>query len=144
MANGQQRAEENYQRFVEWMAAKADKDYRKLECRGVINRTIIAAECGFAKSVLSQNPRVKEALIALEKGLRDRHVLPPSNSKQSRAVAPVSRGGERVIAVAHAEQLRSLETANAALLKENEELTRNLKKFTILQQALMMTGRIPR
>ena len=59
MASGRQIAEENVQTFIAWVATKNDADYRAMVSRGVLSRTEIAKECGFAKSALVQNPRIK-------------------------------------------------------------------------------------
>ena len=77
MASGQQLAEENVQKFSTWVASKTDADFRNMAVRGVLSRTEIAAECGFAKSALAQNPRIRDALKGLEASLRERGVLPP-------------------------------------------------------------------
>ena len=77
MANGKQLAEQNLAIFIGWVASKSDTDFRKIIARGVLSRTEIARECGFAKSALNQNPRIKNSLHALEEQLRARAVLPP-------------------------------------------------------------------
>lgn len=64
------------QRFATRVASKMGHDLRNVVTRGVFSRTEIAAECGFAKSALVQNPRIRKALKDLEDSLRDRHVLP--------------------------------------------------------------------
>ena len=78
MANGQQLAEQNVQTFAAWVASKSDDDFRSMANRGVLSRKEVATECGFAKSALDQNPRIKAALRELEAGLRQRSVLPPA------------------------------------------------------------------
>ena len=76
MASGRQIAEENVQTFAAWVAIKSDADYRAMVSRGVLSRTEIAKECGFAKSALVQNPRIKAILNDLEDELRQRGLLP--------------------------------------------------------------------
>jgi hypothetical protein len=78
MASGQQLADENVRKFSIWMASKTDGDFRSMVTRGVLSRTEIATECGFAKSALTQNPRIRRALADLESTLRERGVLPPA------------------------------------------------------------------
>lgn len=90
MASGQQVAEENVQRFQTWVASKTDSDFRQMVSRGVLSRTEIAAECGFAKSALAQNPRIREALKCLEEQLRGRGVLPPLAHGAEGEGAPVA------------------------------------------------------
>jgi len=146
MANGTQIAEENFQRFVKWISAKTNADFKVLERRGLLNRTEISRECGFARSVLSQNPRIKARLQKLEAELRVQGVLLPANEGNEGDVSAELPSGEtsahkRMVGSA---RLSSLEQDNAALLQENAELKRQLSKFTMLQNAFSLTGRIPR
>lgn len=145
MASGRQIAEENVQAFRRWMAGKTDDDYRAMALRGVLSRKEIARECGFAKSALDQNPRIKTALRELEDGLRQRGVLPKALSKGS--VGPQEprlrdRGAQQ--ALFDRERLKRLEQENASLRAEVDELKRQLKRHAILSEALTMTGRLPR
>ena len=145
MANGKQLAEANFGKFQEWVATKTDDEYRSMESRGVIARKEIAKECGFAKSVLDQNPRVKAALRALEDDLRLRSVLPPAVAHDSDIPQPpLMREPGRVRATEDAERLRRLEQENAALRAEVAELKRAVDKFAVLRDALTQTGRLPR
>ncbi len=133
------------QAFSLWMASKTDADYRAMASRGVLSRKEISKECGFAKSALDQNPRIKAALRALEDGLRARGVLPEVVEKASdEAQLPRMRepGGQR--AMLDAERLRRLEQENASLRAENAELKRLLEKHAVLREALSLTGRLPR
>jgi hypothetical protein len=61
MASGQQLAEQNVAAFAAWVASKTDDDFRAMANRGVLSRKEVAKECGFAKSALDQNPRIKAA-----------------------------------------------------------------------------------
>jgi hypothetical protein len=146
MANGQQLAEEYVQRFATWVASKTDDDFRNMVTRGVLARTEIAAECGFAKSALAQNPRIRKALKDLEDSLRERHVLP-------QVVEPVESGtevpgqvrrAEPVRAAQDAERLSRLEQENASLRAENAELKQLLARYSVLHEVLAETGRLPR
>ncbi|MFM0205777.1 VPA1267 family protein [Paraburkholderia sediminicola] len=145
MASGRQIADENFRSFQTWLASKADSDFRQMVSRGVLSRKEIAKECGFAKSALDQNPRIKAALRATEDGLRERGILP----------APLERGGGELEmplvretgmqrAVLESERLKRLEQDNASLRAENAELKRQLVRYAALQDALSLTGRIPR
>lgn len=59
VAGGRQIAEQNVEAFTRRLAGKSDADYRQMVSRGgVLSRKDIAAECGFAKSALDQNPRI--------------------------------------------------------------------------------------
>lgn len=145
MASGQQLAEQNVQTFASWIASKTDDDFRALASRGVLSRKEIATECGFAKSALDQNPRVKAALRELEDALRARGVLPPVVEKTAdEAAEPLMREPGKLRGVLDAERLRRLETDNASLKAEVAELKRSLEKHAILREALALTGRLPR
>ncbi|WP_426196729.1 VPA1267 family protein [Massilia sp. DWR3-1-1] len=145
MANGQQLAAENVKAFQAWMAAKSDSDFREMVHRGVLSRKEIVKECGFALSALSQNPSIKSALRELETTLRERGVLPAAVRREEDASdAPELREKGRLKATLDADRLRRLEQENASLRVENAELKQQLNRYTMLQDALRMTGRLPR
>lgn len=145
MASGQQIAEQNVQTFASWIASKTDDDFRAMASRGVLSRKEIATECGFAKSALDQNPRVKAALRELEDALRARGVLPPVVEKTAdEAAKPLMREPGKLRGVLDAERLRRLETDNASLKAEVAELKRSVEKHALLREALALTGRLPR
>jgi hypothetical protein len=145
MSGGRQIADENVEKFLAWVASKTDDDYRAMAIRGVLSRIEIATECGFAKSALAQNPRIKLALKQLEDDLRGRAVLPKAVVEASEAAAePRMRQSEGLRSLRDAERLKRLEQENASLRAETAELKRLLGRFTVLQDALAQTGRIPR
>lgn len=145
MASGRQVGDENVQAFSLWVASKTDADYRAMASRGVLSRKEISKECGFAKSALDQNPRIKAALRALEDGLRARGVLPEVAERASdEAQLPRMREPGEQRAVLDAERLRRLEQENASLRSENAELKRLLERHAVLREALALTGRLPR
>ena len=145
MASGQQIAEQNFQLFEAWTASKRDQDFRQMVSRGVLSRKEIAKECGFAKSALDQNPRIKALLKQIEDDLRLRGILPPL---EKRVVPedglPPLRDASKQHAIRDNERLKRLEQENASLHAENAELKRQLQRFTVLQEALSLTGRLPR
>jgi hypothetical protein len=144
MASGQQVAEENVRRFTAWAASKTDDDFRDMVSRGVLSRTEIAEECGFAKSALAQNPRIRESLSNLEAGLRKRGVLPPAATPDAQVAAQPTRSPDAARLARGAERLSRLEQENASLKAENAELKRVLGRYAVLQEALAETGRLPR
>lgn len=145
MASGRQIADQNVATFAAWMASKSDDEFRAMVSRGVLSRTEMAKECGFAKSALDQNPRIKGALRDLEDDLRLRGVLPPAVERDPEAPStPLMREAGRGRAAADAERLRRLEQENAALRAEVAELKRTVQKFSVLRDALALTGRVPR
>lgn len=145
MASGQQVAEENVRLFTTWAASRTDEDFRNMVTRGVLSRTEIAAECGFAKSALVQNPRIREALKNLEAALRNRGVLPQLASEgEPETSAPRLRAAESPRVAQEAERVSRLEHENASLKAENAELKRLFGRFAVLQEVLSETGRLPR
>lgn len=145
MASGRQLAEVNVLLFEAWVASKTDDDFRAMVSRGVLSRTDMAKECGFAKSALDQNPRIKGALRDLENGLRLRGVLPPAVERDPETPSTLLvREPGRLRAAEDAERLRRLEQENAALKAEVAELKRTVEKFSVLREALALTGRLPR
>lgn len=139
--SGQQKADQNLATFLSWVASKSDADFRDMVLRGQLNRKEIARECGFAKSVLLQNPRVKESLRSLEAQLRERDILPPvaDPTTPSPAIdAPNPR------AAADKARLKRLEAENAALRAEVMELRGQLQRYRLMDDVLSTTGRLPR
>ncbi|MBS0340626.1 MAG: hypothetical protein JSS56_08865 [Proteobacteria bacterium] len=145
MSSGRQLGEKNAQTFIAWAASKTDSDFRAMTIRGVLARKEVAKECGFAKSALDQNPRIKEALRDLEDDLRLRGVLPPlAVPDPAVPQSSLMREPSRLRAAQETERLRRLEQENAGLKAEVAELKRALEKHVVLREALALTGRLPR
>jgi hypothetical protein len=144
MASGRQVAEENVAKFMAWAASKTDDEFRSLAARGALSRSDIAAECGFARSALAQNPRIRAALLDLESKLRERGVLPKAAAESSEGCAeaptPFALGSS---AFRDAERLRRLEQENAALRAELAEVKKALSRYAVIQEVLAETGRLP-
>lgn len=146
MSNEQQSApsEKTYTAFITWRDGKSDNDFKQLVFRGNLNREEIAKECCFAKSVLRQNPRVAEALKNLETDLRERNILPPLACDETGDDAPPMRPSGLMKAAVDKERIKRLEQDNAMLRAENANLKDQLERYTTLQRALSLTGRVPR
>jgi len=146
MASGQQLGEEYVQRFATWVASKSEADFRGMVGRGVLSRKEICRECEFSGSVLSQNPRVRDALKRLEDDLRARGVLPPAVAfdDSESAPKPSQRTENSPRAAREAERLSRLEQENASLKAQIGELKRMLGRYAVLQEVLSETGRLPR
>ena len=145
MSSGRQLGEQNVQTFVAWAASKTVDDFRAMANRGVLSRKEIAKECGFAKSALDQNPRIKAALRELEDDLRHRGILPPTVAQDpDEPQQPAMREPGRLRAAQETDRLRRLEQENASLKAEVAELKRALEQHAMLRDALALTGRLPR
>lgn len=173
MTEHQKQSDRTYALFTEWAAAKNDDDFRAILHRGVLSRTRIALDCGFALCVLRQNPRIKLALSQLEDDLRARRILPSLSladldpqaqaeaQAESRSKPDAQPGGTSYAsgtnhpgdgAGAHAvgdngltqAAIRRLQTENASQRAEIAELRQRLQKYESLHNALSSTGRLPR
>ncbi|MBS9403088.1 hypothetical protein KG088_05550 [Halomonas sp. TRM85114] len=150
MANGKQLAAENLKRFASWSAEReAAGDWADYIRQGQLNRTEVAAECGFAKSVLRQNPAVKTALEVLEARLRAEGTLPPGKGErppQTQDEAASASVGRRIVTInSRSEQrVKALEEQNAALRAEVLVLREQLKRYRTIDDHLAQTGRMVR
>jgi len=145
MTSSRQPRELNLGSFLAWAASKTDDDFRAIAHRGALSRKEIAKECGFGRSALDQNPRINEALCDLEHKLRVRGVLPPAVDRDPEAPSePLIREPGRLRAAQETDRLRRLEQENAGLKAEVAELKRVVEKFTVVREALALTGRVPR
>lgn len=140
--NGQQRSEQNFSAFLSWMASKTDDEFREMVARGQLSRQEIASECGFAKSVLLQNPRVKGALKTLEAQLRERKLLPQMAEASENEAALQTSPNPR--AAADKARLKRLESENASLRAELTLLRAALDRYRLMDNVLCSTGRLPR
>ena len=138
--NGQERAEQNFLAFKAWAASRTDADFREMVTQGRLNRGEICRECGFGRSALVQNPRIKDALLTLEEQLRARGILPVQTLP---AEVPLRQKGQ-LLATTEAERLRKLEAENVGLRAELSELRRRLKRFEAMESLLAETGRLAR
>ncbi|XGA78621.1 VPA1267 family protein [Halomonas sp. CH40] len=150
MANGQERAAANIAKFEVWASERqVAGDWTDYIRQGQLNRTEIAAECGFAKSALRQNPAVKTALEALEVRLRAEGTLPSGKGKkspQAQDEAASASVEQRIVTLNNRTEQRvnALEEQNAALRAEVRELREQLKRYQIIDDHLAQTGRLVR
>jgi len=148
--SGQQIAAINVQRFTDWIAERdAANDWADYIRQGKLNRSEIASECGFALSVVRQNPAVKTALEVLEARLLASGVLQSAKAGPGPAIeagtdATSQSIDKRILAAkAKAEQrVKQLEEQNAALKAEVRDLRDQLKTYRHLDEHLCTTGRL--
>lgn len=146
MASGQQIAEENLAAFLAWSTSKSDVDFKEYAHRGKLKRSEIAAECGFGKSALTQNPAIREALEKLENELRSAGILAPLTASlpSGQKAEPPLRDGDAKQRRHDSQRLNSLEQENAALRAEVQAAKRLLDRHTLMTEFLEETGRMPR
>lgn len=146
MANGQQVAEQNLASFLAWVTSMRDNDFREYVYRGKLNRSEIAAECGFGKSALLQNPSIRRSLEALEERLRAAGVLPPLvvSPQLTTNEDPPIRDRDARQRRQDGQRLNSLEQDNAALRAELAQAKAMLERYKLLASFMEETGRLPR
>lgn len=140
MANGQQIAKQNIEKWRAWVRKRrACGDWVSFARGNLLCRADIARECSFAVSVLRQNPVIERELAALEAELRRGHILGTSRvgatrrGLRNRALRTGGRDRGRV---------KSLEQENAVLKAEIEEIKKRLERYEFLDQQLLETGRL--
>jgi len=138
MTSGKKLAKEYSERVEKWIAEREQqKDWAEYKRAGKINRAVLCAELDFSRSVFSQNPAVKTALVQAEErwfGLRDvtKAGHEAARERSEKAAATVSQA---------ASKLRD----EVALLKaENQLLRKRLAQYEVLAEVLAETGRTPR
>ncbi|ELR63725.1 hypothetical protein C942_03394 [Photobacterium marinum] len=159
MANGQELAKENVDKFNDWLKSMTDDDFRVMEHRGSLKRKLVAKGCGFAVSVLRQNPKVRALFVDLEDDLRKRSILPPLKEKESpnkdESQELDQDEAKRGTQAAHANRLEQdnieLKAKVAKLTAEKEKLEQELEKtgrklnrLDAFNTALAEVGRLPR
>lgn len=143
--SGQQIAKDNILKFNAWVVERERaNDWQDYLRGGKLNRSEIAAECGFALSVLRQNPAIKEALQALEEGLIARGILLIKETAPgaSNEAASQKATDKRILAAkAKVEaRVKALEEQNATLKAEVRDLRDRLNHFKHLDDYLARTG----
>ena len=77
--------DESVASFVVWEKSMTNSGFKQIVYRGQLSRTEVAKGCGFAKSVLTQNPGVRKMLADLENRLREIGVLPKATEAKIEA-----------------------------------------------------------
>jgi hypothetical protein len=138
-SSGQQIARENAKKFDNWVLERyTANDWPAYVRANKLNRTEIARECGFAKAVFGQNPAIKAALAKVEEDLLHRSILQP----EPPGVPPPQQADARADRLK--QRLNQLEQRNQALRAENDALKMLLKRYRLLDEFLLDSGRLPR
>lgn len=147
--SGQQVAKDNIAKFQSWIAERdAACDWADYIRGGKLNRAEISAECAFARSVLQQNPAIKEGLQALEQRLVTEGILQATRiapeASNDAAEASARATDKRIMAAKGKAEARvkDLEEQNAALRTENHELREQLRQRDVRDEHLARTGRL--
>lgn len=144
--SGQQLAASNLQKFQNWVAEReAAGDWPDYIRQCKLNRSEIADECGFALSVVRQNPAVKSALEALEYRLQACGVLETKKEVSKAVSEATSHSTDKRLMAAKGKaeaRVKALEEQNASLKAEVASLRERLRRFEHLDDHLGRTGRL--
>lgn len=143
MANGQQKSQDNINRFELWMASMNDEAYMQIVNRGKLSRTDIAKSIGFSKSVLRQNPTVSRLLSKLEDDLRYRGVLPSLVARDASSDHAKQYDQGEVKRPFVDKQLNALEKENIELKARVASLEKELSKHKELGETIIELGLLP-
>ena len=117
--------------FAKWIRARrAENDWNAWVRRGILNRTKVANECDFEKSVFGSNPKLRAALDRLETRLRARGILPPLVDDQNEE-------DRRVNAVTTSEADRQIRSLQREVNRLKRELALERKRCAELARQLM-------
>lgn len=126
--------DESVAMFIAWEKSMTNTGFRQIVYRGRLSRTEVAKGCGFAKSVLTQNPEVRKLLKALESRLRQIGVLPEETAAKIEADSqPKKYDGKKNQHNQQQNRLRKLE-------QENLELKAKLRRFEELSEVVSEMG----
>jgi hypothetical protein len=135
----------NLQKFESWIKDRdAANDWAAYIRGGKLNRTEVAAECGFGTPAFRQNPSIAQALQALEAKLSERCFIQPVDAPTDDATSHAA--DLRILSSkASAERrTKAVEEQNAALKAEVNDLKQKLKQYKFLDEHLATTGRMLR
>ena len=119
MSNGQTIGNENFEKFEAWVAQRK-KQNDKLDYirNGKLNRSEVAKELGFSRSVFAQNPAVKELALKLDS---EWGKLKPAIPKSERELVEAREKANEKTKRAESSNSRLLEKV-AMLEAENRQL----------------------
>ena len=127
--NGPQIAEEHVQTLVAVLQSFGNGPLPRYH--GELNRSALAALCGFDRKIFQTNPRCAALLASAEKD--DRRQL------DALTQAELGRADKEKID----RRTNDLETQNLRLLAENASLKVDLERLRRLEQLMVTTGRLP-
>lgn len=138
MKSAQQLKRESVAKLLAWYVGHDEQSIREYVRGDRLNRSVISKELGFSRSSWGSNPRLKKALVGIERRLIEGGVLSAHESEK-----PIRDRSERK-AMQNTQRLSSLEQQNASLQEENKRLKHKLKKLNLIDDFLEETGRLPR
>ena len=128
--SGPQIAEEHVQTLVAILQSFGERPLPRYH--GELNRSALAALCGFDRKIFQTNPRCAALLVSAEKDDRCRQLDALTQAELDRV------DEERVD-----RRTTELEAQNLRLLAENASLRADLERFRRLDRLMASTGRLP-
>lgn len=133
-----QKAKENAEKLTAWIAERdAQQDFVEYERQGKINRQALCEELDFSRSVVTQNPAVKQLIADAEARWYDTQLL------DSKAHDAARERSEKRVAQTNAD-VSLLQDELAKLKAENAALKRALQKYAAMDEVIQATGYSPR
>lgn len=152
-ASNAELATQAVERFNAWVGER-DKaeDWRDYLRAGKLNRSEIAAECGFGRAAWQQNPALAVALESVEERLIALGILVTGysptqgqiqpNTSQTEALAEQSVRRAMAAKGKAEHRVKALEEQNATLKVEVRELKDQLRRHQMREEHLSRTGRL--
>lgn len=138
MASGRILAKVYAARVRQWIAERdALGDYGEYERSRRVDRSALCSELDFGRSVVAQNPAVRESLAVAEARWYAREAESPAAQRAARERAEARSGGLQ-------RELDRTRDQVARLAAENSALRRRLARHEALEEILVETGRLPR
>lgn len=135
----------NLQKFENWIKDRdAANDWADYVRGGKLNRTEVAAECGFGTPAFRQNPSIAQALQALEARLSESCVIKPVEPLTDEATSHAAEMRILSSKASAERRTKAVEEQNAALKAEVNDLKQKLKQYKFLDEHLATTGRMLR
>ena len=133
------------QKFENWIKDRdAANDWADYIRGGKLNRTEVAAECGFGTPAFRQNPSIKQALQVLEARLSETFVIQPVEAPTDQATTQAAELRILSSKATAEKRTKAVEEQNAALKAEVNDLKQKLKQYKFLDEHLAATGRMLR
>jgi hypothetical protein len=143
--NGVQKARISYLSLRDWARerrAAGDWDRYLSKSGDKLNRTEIAAECGFARSALGTNGRLQRFLRRLERILRKNNILKSVEKLDANSIKAESDRKDTALGRTRS-RVKVLEQQLAAITAERDDLRRRLDRLEFLENNMAKTGRVP-
>ncbi len=143
--SGQQIAAENEAKFAQWLVERAEAvDWEKYTSKtgDKLNRSEIATELNFSRSVMGQNPVIKESLLEMENQLRERGLLRAVGKLDPKAIRAESDRRQQSLGRTQS-RVKALEQQVAALTAERDDLKRRVDRLEFLDHHMSTKGRVP-